>query len=54
MRLHPQDLGEVQISLKVDDNRAQIQMVSPHQHVRAASKQRCRYCVRSWPKVAFS
>ncbi len=26
----------MQISLKVDDNQAQIQMVSPHQHVRAA------------------
>ncbi|HGU4180669.1 TPA: flagellar hook-length control protein FliK [Escherichia coli] len=36
LRLHPQDLGEVQISLKVDDNQAQIQMVSSHQHVRAA------------------
>ena len=36
LRLHPQDLGEVQISLKVDDNQAQIQMISPHQHVRAA------------------
>lgn len=36
LRLHPQDLGEVHISLKVDDNQAQIQMVSPHQHVRAA------------------
>ena len=36
LRLHPQDLGEVQISLKVDDSQAQIQMVSPHQHVRAA------------------
>ncbi|OSL33042.1 flagellar hook-length control protein FliK [Escherichia albertii] len=36
LRLHPQALGEVQISLKVDDNQAQIQMVSPHQHVRAA------------------
>ncbi|EFM9264717.1 flagellar hook length control protein FliK [Escherichia coli] len=36
LRLHPQNLGEVQISLKVDDNQAQIQMVSPHQHVRAA------------------
>lgn len=36
LRLQPQDLGEVQISLKVDDNQAQIQMVSPHQHVRAA------------------
>lgn len=34
--MHPQALGEVQISLKVDDNQAQIQMVSPHQHVRAA------------------
>ncbi|GHL49205.1 flagellar hook-length control protein FliK [Escherichia coli] len=38
LRLHPQDLGEVQISLKVDDNQAQIQMVSPHQHVRAATE----------------
>lgn len=28
----------MQISLKVDDNRAQIQMVSPHQHVRAATE----------------
>lgn len=36
LRLHPQDLGEVQITLKLDDNQAQIQMVSPHQHVRAA------------------
>ena len=26
----------MQISLKVDDNQAQIQMISPHQHVRAA------------------
>ena len=36
LRLHPEDLGQVQISLKLDDNRAQLQMVSPHSHVRAA------------------
>lgn len=36
LRLHPQDLGQVQISLKLDDNQAQLQMVSPHSHVRAA------------------
>ena len=34
--LHPEDLGQVQISLKLDDNLAQIQMVSPHSHVRQA------------------
>ncbi|HAT1566613.1 TPA: flagellar hook length control protein FliK [Citrobacter freundii] len=36
LRLHPQDLGQVHISLKLDDNLAQLQMVSPHNHVRAA------------------
>ncbi|APR32990.1 MULTISPECIES: flagellar hook length control protein FliK [Citrobacter] len=36
LRLHPQDLGQVHISLKLDDNLAQLQMVSPHSHVRAA------------------
>ncbi|WNP36195.1 flagellar hook length control protein FliK [Enterobacter kobei] len=36
LRLHPEDLGQVQISLKLDDNQAQIQMMSPHSHVRAA------------------
>lgn len=36
LRLHPEDLGQVQISLKIDDNQAQIQMVSQHSHVRAA------------------
>ena len=36
LRLHPEDLGQVHISLKLDDNQAQIQMVSPHSHVRAA------------------
>lgn len=30
------DLGQVHISLKLDDNLAQLQMVSPHSHVRAA------------------
>lgn len=36
LRLHPEDLGQVQITLKMDDNQAQLQMVSPHSHVRAA------------------
>ncbi|WP_447855892.1 flagellar hook length control protein FliK [Enterobacter sp. WI-ESBL-E8] len=36
LRLHPEDLGQVQISLKLDDNQAQLQMVSAHGHVRAA------------------
>nr|WP_318381211.1 flagellar hook length control protein FliK [uncultured Enterobacter sp.] len=36
LRLHPEDLGQVQISLKIDDNQAQLQMVSQHSHVRAA------------------
>ena len=36
LRLHPQALGQVHISLKLDDNLAQLQMVSPHSHVRAA------------------
>ncbi|MDX7421419.1 flagellar hook-length control protein FliK, partial [Klebsiella pneumoniae] len=33
LRLHPEDLGQVQISLKLDDNQAQLQMVSAHSHV---------------------
>ncbi|AKM88157.1 flagellar hook length control protein FliK [Enterobacter ludwigii] len=36
LRLHPEDLGQVQITLKLDDNQAQLQMVSSHSHVRAA------------------
>lgn len=36
LRLHPEDLGQVQISLKLEDNQAQLQMVSAHSHVRAA------------------
>ena len=36
LRLHPESLGQVHITLKVEDNLAQIQMSSPHSHVRAA------------------
>lgn len=36
LKLHPQDLGQVTISMKVEDNQAQLQMVSGHGHVRAA------------------
>jgi len=36
LRLHQEDLGQVQITLKLDDNQAQLQMVSGHSHVRAA------------------
>lgn len=36
LHLHPEELGQVQISLKLDDNQAQLQMVSAHGSVRAA------------------
>ena len=36
LKLHPQDLGQVTISMKLEDNQAQLQMVSGHGHVRAA------------------
>lgn len=36
LKLHPQDLGQVHITLRLDDNQAQLQMMSPHSHVRAA------------------
>ncbi len=36
LKLHPENLGQVNITLKIDDNQAQIQMISPHSHVRAA------------------
>ncbi|MBV8041600.1 flagellar hook-length control protein FliK [Pluralibacter sp.] len=36
LKLHPEHLGQVNITLKLDDNQAQLQMVSPHSHVRAA------------------
>ncbi|WP_312836908.1 flagellar hook-length control protein FliK [Pantoea sp.] len=36
LRLHPADLGAIQISLKLDNDQAQLNMVSSHSHVRAA------------------
>ncbi|MGK9174173.1 flagellar hook length control protein FliK [Yokenella regensburgei] len=37
LHLHPEELGKIQISLKIDDNNmAQLQMVSQHSHVRQA------------------
>ncbi|EPW4256832.1 TPA: flagellar hook length control protein FliK [Enterobacter cloacae] len=36
LRLNPEDLGQVHISLKLDNDQAQLQMVSAHGHVRAA------------------
>lgn len=36
LRLHPAELGSVQISLKLEDNQAQLHMVAAHSHVRAA------------------
>lgn len=36
LRLHPQDLGAIQISLTLDKDQAQLNMVSSHSQVRAA------------------
>lgn len=36
LRLHPEDLGAIQISLKLDNDTAQLNMFSGHSHVRAA------------------
>lgn len=36
LRLHPEDLGSIQISLTLDKDTAQISMASGHGHVRAA------------------
>lgn len=36
LRLHPQDLGAIQISLTLDKDQAQLSMVSSHSQVRAA------------------
>ncbi len=36
LRLHPQELGALQISLKMEDNQAQLHFASAHSQVRAA------------------
>jgi len=36
LRLHTEDLGAIQISLKLNNDQAQLNMVSSHSHVRAA------------------
>lgn len=36
LRLHPEELGSIHIRLKLDDNQAQLQMVSANGHVRSA------------------
>lgn len=36
LRLHPQELGALQITLKLDDNQAQLHIASAHGQVRAA------------------
>lgn len=36
LHLHPEELGAVQISLKLEDNQAQLHMVAAHSQVRAA------------------
>ncbi|HDJ1441209.1 TPA: flagellar hook-length control protein FliK [Serratia rubidaea] len=36
LRLHPQELGSLQITLKLDDQQAQLHIASPHGQVRAA------------------
>jgi flagellar hook-length control protein FliK len=44
----------VQISLKLDDNQAQLQMVSAHSHVRAALEAALPVCGPHWRRTAFS
>ena len=39
IRLHPEDLGSLQISLRVQQDQAQIHIVSEHAHIRHAMEQ---------------
>ncbi len=36
LRLHPEDLGSIQISMKIENNQAQLHFVSGHSGVRSA------------------
>ncbi|WP_323834477.1 flagellar hook-length control protein FliK [Photorhabdus africana] len=36
LRLHPQELGALQIRMSIEDNQAQLHLASAHSHVRAA------------------
>ncbi|MDV5225097.1 flagellar hook-length control protein FliK [Providencia rettgeri] len=36
IRLHPEDLGSLNVHLRIEDNQAVMHFVSPHSHVRAA------------------
>lgn len=36
LRLHPEELGSLNIHLKIEDNQAVMHFISPHSHVRAA------------------
>lgn len=36
IRLHPEDLGSLNVHLRIEDNQAMMHFVSPHSHVRAA------------------
>lgn len=54
LRLHPQDLGEVQISSKWMITRRKSRWFHRINTYAPPWKQRFRYCERSWPKVAFS
>ncbi|MGF6563006.1 flagellar hook-length control protein FliK [Erwinia aphidicola] len=53
LHLHPQDLGSIQISLKLDNDQAQLSMVSNHSQVRAPRLRPLSLnCVPHWLKAA--